>query len=430
MEAGSLLPFGVAVCLLVVVTIFSAGTKILSIHTLTSSFARWKPMGKTTVNTLAHSDTPSDLIDAPANSTGRARQEELWADTNVNARQQLAAREAALRYKRRFQQTIAWFRAIEELIDMLDDPESLFCRRGFSIALLERIVEFAFPRQRTIVQPLGALQERKYQSAANSAVSESSSFEIMIRPRPLLPFEVANNEFPVVRTGTMVQDEHHKNSEGSIQKIVLHHGRIDRTGRRLQMTHYQYCFDRVFKMTADQCEVCDHTIKPLYAHAAKDGGGATLLLYGQTGTGKTYTLEGCIQWIADEILKDELDANVTFFEIHGKKCFDLLSNRRVVKLLSDKNEIVHPYNAKCIQVKKGQSMHDTLKEALKFRSITVTERNPVSSRSHAVLHIYFPGSKGTVKMVDLAGSERNYETIKMTPKCIAKVPTSIAHCLP
>jgi hypothetical protein len=87
-----------------------------------------------------------------------------------------------------------------------------------------------------------------------------------------------------------------------------------------------------------------------------------------------------------------------------------------------------------------------LESALQLRSIEVTERNPISSRSHAVCCIRFlqddddDGNKGNSKentsdngqeritsdvnetfvpggqitLVDLAGSERNYETIKMT----------------
>ena len=51
---------------------------------------------------LMEGETPSDLVDAPANALARARQEALWADTNVDARQQLAAREGALRFQRRF----------------------------------------------------------------------------------------------------------------------------------------------------------------------------------------------------------------------------------------------------------------------------------------------------------------------------------------
>ena len=55
-----------------------------------------------------------------------------------------------------------------------------------------------------------------------------------------------------------------------------------------------------------------------------------------------------------------------------------------------------------------------LEKALQLRSVEVTERNPISSRSHAVFTLKFGNSKLT--LVDLAGSERNYETVKMTPK--------------
>ena len=87
---------------------------------------------------------------------------------------------------------------------------------------------------------------------------------------------------------------------------------------------------------------------------------------------------------------------------------------------------------------------DILQSALTLRSSEVTERNPISSRSHAVCSIRFLSNStqaevqlqsepqpqtpspintnenniqsfcGELKLVDLAGSERNYETTKMT----------------
>lgn len=49
----------------------------------------------------------------------------------------------------------------------------------------------------------------------------------------------------------------------------------------------------------------------------------------------------------------------------------------------------------------------------------MTERNPVSSRSHAVCTVDVecvdkPGCRATLRLVDLAGSERNYETSAFT----------------
>ncbi len=119
---------------------------------------------------------------------------------------------------------------------MLDDPRNMFCRQGFSIAILEIIVEFALPRQKQIVQPLGALQEKRFKAKEaqrltdNDASSRNCSpFQIMIRPRPLLPFEMEYDEFPILRSGTLVRDVHRDAQQGP-KKIVLHHGRIDRTG--------------------------------------------------------------------------------------------------------------------------------------------------------------------------------------------------------
>lgn len=83
---------------------------------------------------------------------------------------------------------------------------------------------------------------------------------------------------------------------------------------------------------------------------------------------------------------------------------------------------------------------ELLMGALRLRSSEVTERNPISSRSHAICTIEFvpvpsptdaanelgssasisegpgegPGTGPTLTLVDLAGSERNYETTQMT----------------
>ena len=180
---------------------------------------------------------------------------------------------------------------------------------------------------------------------------------------------------------------------------------------------------------------------------------------------------------------------VTFFEIHGKKCYDLLSNRKIVHLRSDKDETVHVRGARSVvslspsetadlhalqkaaqqspssgdaeEVKSEVSISgveavdylslvNIVREALKIRSSEVTERNPISSRSHAVCVIKLisaPSSTSTsahssstsssltssaakiefesddpsqlkrygkLTLVDLAGSERNYETTKMS----------------
>jgi len=117
---------------------------------------------------------------------------------------------------------------------------------------------------------------------------------------------------------------------------------------------------------------------------------------------------------------ETLSAEVSFLELHGKKCYDLIQERKEIRLMSDKDEKVHARGiiTKTVAMGKAnseQQFNYILEPALALRSVEVTERNPISSRSHAVCRVKF-SSGGELTVVDLAGSERNYETIQMTPR--------------
>ena len=63
------------------------------------------------------------------------------------------------------------------------------------------------------------------------------------------------------------------------------------------MRHFQFSFDRVFSPLATNKEVCEETISKLFKHASVEKKNATIIFYGQTGTGKTYTMNGMIEWV-------------------------------------------------------------------------------------------------------------------------------------
>ena len=71
---------------------------------------------------------------------------------------------------------------------------------------------------------------------------------------------------------------------------------------------------------------------------------STVICYGQTGTGKTYTMVGMLERVARDL--EGLSVEVVFFEIHGKKCYDLLSHRKEVHLRADASDAVHVRGAK------------------------------------------------------------------------------------
>jgi len=98
--------------------------------------------------------------------------------------------------------------------------------------------------------------------------------------------------------------------------------------------------------------------------------------------------------------------------VYGDKCYDLLANRAEVHLRVDASGKVHVRDQKTLCLEKAEKLLEVLSSALSLRSSEETERNPVSSRSHAICVLRFCG--GELRLVDLAGSERNYETTKMT----------------
>lgn len=55
---------------------------------------------------------------------------------------------------------------------------------------------------------------------------------------------------------------------------------------------YTFTFDSIYDQDSTQAQVFETTAKPL-VDSCLQGYNATILAYGQTGTGKTYTMEGC-----------------------------------------------------------------------------------------------------------------------------------------
>ena len=189
------------------------------------------------------------------------------------------------------------------------------------------------------------------------------------------------------------------------------------------MAHKRYHFDEIFDETNNNDEVTSGIISSMYKRC-KSGFNSTLICYGQTGTGKTFTLMGALDKLGKLLSLDDdnsdSSASLMFLELHGKKAYDLINDRKEIRLMSDASEVVHARGAETREVMIGGGLSTEvefrrcLEKALQLRSVEVTERNPISSRSHAVFTLKFGNSKLT--LVDLAGSERNYETVKMTPK--------------
>mmetsp|Transcript_18953 Transcript_18953/g.24117 ORF Transcript_18953/g.24117 Transcript_18953/m.24117 type:complete len:580 (-) Transcript_18953:815-2554(-) len=326
----------------------------------------------------------------------RRNQEELWRDTNIDARQQLNTNEARQIYRKRYLHAIDLYDAVYALVILSRETDSyISLLSGQSYELILKVSEY-----------LGFSQQNQSQSWINSILfpscihpcTQTSKFRVFVRKRPLLSYEAENCEYCVVK------------ARKDRKTIICHEGKLSKTSRQLQMKHVQYRFDNVLEEDIDNNRVCEATVKPLLQHV-RNTASATLLFYGQTGTGKTYTLIAALKYLAKHITEK---VSVSFYELHGRsKCYDLLQNRIEIKLLNDATGKVQAVGAKQIELKtpSENSLMQILNSGIQLRSSCSTERNPVSSRSHAICRFHF--SRHALTLVDLAGSERNYDTRNM-----------------
>lgn len=241
------------------------------------------------------------------------------------------------------------------------------------------------------------------------ARSRGAPFQVMARKRPLQDDEILGGEFDSLSV------------EAGNNAAVVHDGRVHRDGRTLYMVHSRFCLDRVFGESEGNDVVYADAAKPL-VESALAGGRSTMVLFGQTGTGKTYTARGVLDRLVPDLFKETSEVSLTCYELAGTRggregFFDLLAERAPVKCLTGEDGNVHVRGAKLVSCRSPDELHEAIATGLAWRASEVTERNESSSRSHAVMELRLPapdgdaeGSGGLIRVVDLAGSERNYET--------------------
>ncbi|KAL9645915.1 hypothetical protein ABK040_001024 [Willaertia magna] len=210
----------------------------------------------------------------------------------------------------------------------------------------------------------------------------------------------------------------------------------------------EFQFDKVLSPEITQNEMYKEVGEPLVNDVLK-GYNGTILAYGQTGTGKTYTIFGnlnknieinnnsgvisrCIQQIFKHINlnENEIEFRVifSFIEIYKENINDLLDCNKInLNIRNDpKMGGVYVENVTQIQVNNAIEILNFIKEGIKNRQEGPTDMNKTSSRSHVILTItveqrpYLDNTnsvnntnnnkssvkRGVLTIVDLAGSER------------------------
>ena len=192
-------------------------------------------------------------------------------------------------------------------------------------------------------------------------------------------------------------------------------------------------FDRVFDENTTQGDVYEATTRGLL-DSVLDGYNATVFAYGATGCGKTHTITGTAQQpgiifltmqelfekITERSDEKQTEVSLSYLEIYNETIRDLLvpgGSKQGLMLREDANQAVSVAGLSSHHPRDVQQVMDMIVKGNEYRTISPTEANATSSRSHAVLQINVaqkdrnadvnePHTMATLSIIDLAGSER------------------------
>ncbi|KAI7734063.1 hypothetical protein M8C21_014611 [Ambrosia artemisiifolia] len=211
-----------------------------------------------------------------------------------------------------------------------------------------------------------------------------------------------------------------------------------------------FTFDKVFGPKAHQKDLYEQAVIPI-VNEVLEGFNCTIFAYGQTGTGKTYTMEGdskrsksgpkgelpsgagviprAVKQIFDtlEHQNAEYSVKVTFLELYNEEITDLLAPEEISRVVEEKQKKLLPLmeDGKGGVLVKGleeeivtsaSEIFTLLERGSAKRKTAETLLNKQSSRSHSLfsitIHIKEANPEGEelikcgkLNLVDLAGSE-------------------------
>ncbi|GKU03902.1 kinesin family member 11 [Fusarium langsethiae] len=266
--------------------------------------------------------------------------------------------------------------------------------------------------------------KRKERDFEVDASTEETNIQVVVRCRGRNEREVRENSNVVVTADSV---------RGKVVELSMGSNAL---------TNRSYNFDRVFSPAADQYMVFDDTVKPILDEMLS-GYNCTIFAYGQTGTGKTYTMSGdmtetmgmlsddagiiprVLQTLFTKLELDNVESTIkcSFIELYNEELRDLLASDEGTKLKIYDDTSRRGHASTIVQGMEEKHIKDAaegvkvLQEGSLKRQVAATKCNDLSSRSHTVFtittYVRKPNehgvealvSAGKLNLVDLAGSE-------------------------
>jgi len=260
--------------------------------------------------------------------------------------------------------------------------------------------------------------------AANKLVSKTSEcVRVVVRCRPFNKMEKEMNSANIV------------NMDYTLGQISV----INPKAELEDEPPKQFTLDNVYDWNSTQRQVYDETAYPL-VESVMEGYNGTIFAYGQTGTGKSHTMQGkneppemrgiipnSFVQVFDKIASDNSKTflvRASYLEIYNEEIRDLLGKDPKLKLdLKEKDGVVFVKDLTSFVVRSVKEIDHVMNVGQKNRSVGSTLMNQESSRSHSIFTITVETSEedpknpkkpkirsGKLNLVDLAGSERQSKT--------------------
>ncbi|KAJ8926697.1 hypothetical protein NQ314_020913 [Rhamnusium bicolor] len=260
----------------------------------------------------------------------------------------------------------------------------------------------------------------EFQPMTNNDEIVEHLITVAVRKRPLNSSDMHKKEIDIITVPN-------KNT------LIVHEPKY-----KVDLTKYLenhiFKFDYTFNETCSNEMVYKYTAQPL-VKTVFEGGFATCFAYGQTGSGKTYMMSGTFNQnhgeqgiyalAATDIFQEvnslkykhlNLIVSCSFFEIYVKKVFDLLNNKKSLKILEDGKQQVQVVGLTEKIVTCVNEVLEVIKQGNEERASGQTSANLNSSRSHAIFQIFLRTKTnlnrvyGKFSLIDLAGNERGADT--------------------
>ncbi|GAA6108738.1 kinesin family member 3Cb isoform X1 [Tachysurus ichikawai] len=261
---------------------------------------------------------------------------------------------------------------------------------------------------------------------------------VMLRPRSMSQGKKAETVKVVVRCRPLNKKEEAM-SHKRIVEVDVKLGQVSVWNPKAAGTlNKTFTFDSVYDMFSKQNDLYDYSCKPLIDSVLL-GFNGTIFAYGQTGTGKTYTMQGLsmdpekrgvipnsFHHIFTHISRSQNQqylVRVSYLEIYQDEIRDLLckDNNKKMELKENPDVGVYVKDLSSVVTKNIKEIEHVMNLGNQSRSVGFTKMNERSSRSHAIFVITIECSEmgidgkehirvGKLNMVDLAGTERQSKT--------------------